>query len=213
MTTDPPRRRRRRTPEQARAEILDAATELVARHGPDGAGLRKVAEAAGVTHGLVTHYFGTYRALVRAVLDRENERKRDLVRDRMRADGQVPYADGMTRVLFEILADERYVRLWAWSQLHDGDTDQTPGTPTHLSRLVDAIEDGIHTVLPPPEGPDRARIETVVLLAMSGGYGYALGRRSWQTDLGHDPDEPGRDDAFRSALAAMLADYLEGRTQ
>ena len=28
-------------------------------------GLRRVAEAAGVSHGLVTHYFGTYGELVR----------------------------------------------------------------------------------------------------------------------------------------------------
>ncbi|MFB6986797.1 TetR/AcrR family transcriptional regulator [Streptomyces sp. NPDC056230] len=84
---------------------MDAATDLIARHGPDGVGLRRVAETVGVTHGLVTHYFGTYRALVRAVLERENERKRELVRERMRADGSVPYADGMTRVLFEILGD------------------------------------------------------------------------------------------------------------
>ncbi|MGW5419184.1 TetR/AcrR family transcriptional regulator [Streptomyces sp. NPDC003943] len=205
-------RRRRRTPEQARAEILDAATDLIARHGPDGVGLRRVAEAAGVTHGLVTHYFGTYRALVRTVLERENERKRELVRDRLRADGQVPYASGMTDVLFEILGDERYVRLWAWSNLHDWDVEKAPDSPTNLSRLVDAIEDGIRTVLPAPEGPDRARIEMVVLLAMSGAYGYAMGRRYWLTDLGHDPDEPGRDEAYRAALSSVLAAHLGGLT-
>ncbi|MFJ9682598.1 TetR/AcrR family transcriptional regulator [Streptomyces sp. NPDC101194] len=204
--------RRRRTPEQARTEILDAATDLIARHGPDGVGLRRVAEAVGVTHGLVTHYFGTYRALVRAVLERENERKRDLVRERMRADGSVPYADGMTRVLFEILGDERYVRLWTWSQLHGWDVEKAPDSATDLSRLVDAIEEGVRTVLPEPEGPDRARIEMVVLLAMSGAYGYALGRRYWLTDLGHDPEEPGHDDAYRTVLSSVLAAYLGGLT-
>ncbi|MET8507716.1 TetR/AcrR family transcriptional regulator [Streptomyces sp. NPDC004787] len=204
--------RRRRTPEQARTEILDAATELIARHGPDGVGLRKVAEAVGVTHGLVTHYFGTYRALVRAVLERENERKRDLVRARMAADGRVPYAAGMTEVLFEILADERYVRLWAWAQLHGSEGDAAPDSPADLARLVDAMEEGVHSVLPPPDGPDRARIEMVVLLAVSGAYGYALGRRFWLADLGHDPAEPGRDEAYRRALASVLAAYMEGHT-
>ncbi|MEX0171396.1 TetR/AcrR family transcriptional regulator [Streptomyces sp. LMG1-1-1.1] len=204
--------RRRRTPEQARAEILDAATDLIARHGPDGVGLRRVAEAVGVTHGLVTHYFGTYHALVRAVLERENERKRELVRERLRADGRVPYADGMTRVLFEILADERYVRLWTWSQLHDWDVEKAPDSPTDLSRLVDAIEDGVRSVLPGPDGPDRTRIEMVVLLAMSGAYGYAIGRRYWLADLGHDPDDPGRDEAYRAALSSVLATHLEGVT-
>lgn len=204
--------RRRRTPEQARTEILDAATELIARHGPDGVGLRKVAEAVGVTHGLVTHYFGTYRALVRAVLERENERKRELVRVRMRDDGRIPYAAGMTEVLFEILADERYVRLWTWSQLHGWEGEEAPDSPANLSRLVDAVEDGVHTVLPPPDGPDRARIEMVVLLAMSGAYGYALGRRHWLAGLGHDPAEPRRDEAYRTALSSVLAAYLGGLT-
>ncbi|MFC5187466.1 TetR/AcrR family transcriptional regulator [Actinomadura harenae] len=202
--------RRRRTPEQAREEILDAATDLIARHGPDGVGLRRVAEAVGVTHGLVTHYFGTYRALVRAVLERENERKRDLVRERMRADGGVPYARGMTEVLFDILADERYVRLWTWSQLHDWDVERST---VSLAKLVDAIEDGVRSVLPGPDGPDRARIEMVVLLCMSGAYGYAIGRRYWLTDLGHDPDDPDRDEAYRAALSTVLAAHLEGRTK
>ncbi|MGW9213721.1 TetR/AcrR family transcriptional regulator [Embleya sp. NPDC055664] len=199
--------RRRRTPEQAREEILEAATELIAQHGPDGVGLRRIAEAVGVTHGLVTHYFGTYRALVRAVLQRENERKRELVRERMRADGGVPFAGGMTRVLFDIVADERYVRLWAWSQLHDWDVE-TPGA--NLSKLVDAVEEGVRSVLPPPRGPDRARVEMVVFLALSGSYGYAMGRRYWLTDLGRDPDDPGHDEAFRAALSAVLATHLEG---
>ncbi|MFC9394686.1 TetR/AcrR family transcriptional regulator [Streptomyces sp. NPDC057027] len=207
-----PAARRRRTPDEARTEILDAATELIARHGPDGVGLRRVAEAVGVTHGLVTHYFGTYRALVRAVLERENERKRELVRARMRADGSVPYATGMTEVLFEILADERYVRLWTWSQLHGLDDGAAPDSPTNLSRLVDVIEEGVRSVLPPPEGPDRSRIEQLVLLAMSGAYGYALGRRYWLADLGHDPDRPEHDTAYRTALSSVLAAYIGGAT-
>ncbi|MGC0416875.1 TetR/AcrR family transcriptional regulator [Embleya sp. AB8] len=199
--------RRRRTPEQAREEILNAATDLIAQYGPDGVGLRRVAEAVGVTHGLVTHYFGTYRALVRAVVERENERKRELVRERMRADGGVPFAEGMTRVLFDILADERYARLWTWSQLHDWDVETSSA---NLSALVDTIEEGVRSVLPEPHGPDRARIETVVLLALSGAYGYAIGRRYWLADLGHDPDDRGHDDAFRAALSSVLVAHLEG---
>jgi AcrR family transcriptional regulator len=199
--------RRRRTPEQAREEILDAAADLIARHGPDGVGLRRVADAVGVTHGLVTHYFGTYRALVRAVLFRENERQRERVRERMRADNGVPYAEGMTKVLFATLTDERYVRLWTWSQLHSDDLDTSSA---NLAELVDAIEHGVRVVLPEPHRPDRARIEAVVLLALSSSYGYALGRRSWLAGLGHDPDEPSHDEAFRAALSSVLATHLAG---
>ncbi|MFI6600173.1 TetR/AcrR family transcriptional regulator [Nonomuraea sp. NPDC050536] len=203
------RPRRRRTPEQAREEILDAATELIAQHGPDGVGLRRVADAAGVTHGLVTHYFGTYGALVRAVLQRESQRQRERMRERMRADQGVPYSAGMTGVLFETLADERYVRLWAWSMLHA----EEAGTYSEgLSGFVDAMQAGIAIVIPESEMPDRARIEQVVLLGLSAAYGYALGKRSWLAGLGHDPAEPAHDTAFRTALASALAGYLTGDT-
>ncbi|MEW2398136.1 TetR/AcrR family transcriptional regulator [Streptomyces sp. NPDC046862] len=199
--------RRRRTPEQAREEILDAAAELIARYGPDGVGLRRIAEAVGVSHGLVTHYFGTYRALVRAVLQRENERQRERIRERMRADHGVPYADGMTQVLFETLADERYVRLFAWSSLHAEDV----GTSSRgLSELVDAVEAGVRLALPGPDRPDRDRIEAVVLLALSAACGFALGKRSWLAGLGHDPADPTHDAAFRAALSAALATHMAG---
>jgi AcrR family transcriptional regulator len=201
-----PARRRRRTPELARLEILDAATELIARHGPNAVGLRRVAEAAGVSHALVTHYFGTYSGLVQAVLQRENEQQRQRIRQRMSDDRGVPYADGMTRVLFDTLADERYVRLFAWSSLHGHEA----GTASSgLSDLVDSIEAGVRLVLPDPHRPGRARIEEVVLLALSAAYGYALGKRSWLAGLGHDPDDPAHEQTFRTVLASTLAHHLQ----
>ena len=167
----------------------------------------RVAEAVGISHGLVTHYFGTCRALVRAVLQRENERQRERIRERMRADHGVPYADGMTRVLFDTLADERYVRLFAWSSLHAEDVGTSSRGP---SELVDAIEAGIRLALPDTDRPDRDRIEAVVLLALSSTYGFALGKGSWPAGLGHDPADPAHATAFRAALSSALATYLAG---
>ena len=39
-------------------------------HLPDAVGLREIAATAGVSHGLVTHYFSTYDGLVAAVIAR-----------------------------------------------------------------------------------------------------------------------------------------------
>jgi AcrR family transcriptional regulator len=47
--------------------ILDAAVELYATHGPDGVPLRDLAHAAGLTHAMVTRYFGSKQGLVSAV--------------------------------------------------------------------------------------------------------------------------------------------------
>lgn len=200
--------RRRRTPERAREEILTAAGELIARHGPDGVGLRQVAEAVGVTHGLVTHYFGTYRALARAVLARENGRHHERVREQLRADAGVPYADAVTGVLLEILTDERYVRLWAWSTLHAADVGAA--TSGNLRELVEAMQAGIRTVLPPAQLPGRDRLESTVLLGLSAAFGYTLGKRVWLSELGHDPADPARDAAFAEVLSCAVAAHLAG---
>jgi AcrR family transcriptional regulator len=69
--------RARRTPEEAKAVILAAAERVFARHLPDVVGLKDVAREAGVSHALVTHYFGTYAALVEATLERRFQAMRD----------------------------------------------------------------------------------------------------------------------------------------
>ncbi|MFE5292583.1 TetR/AcrR family transcriptional regulator [Isoptericola sp. NPDC056618] len=199
--------RRRRSPEQARQEILDAATTLVAEHGPDGVTLAKVARAAGVTRGLVSHYFGTYAGLVRAVLREEDTHHRERVRARVADDAGVPYAARMLDVVFATLDDERYLRLWAWSALHpEHGTLATDG----LAGVADVMEAGLRAALPADRVPSRDRIEAVLLVGMSGAYGYALGGRSWQSALGHDPGDPERATAFRAALSAAVAAYLVG---
>src|SRR5687767_14587354 len=71
------RKRVRRSPEEARSLILDAADRVFAKKLPDVAGLKDVATEAGVSHALVTHYFGTYSGLVEAALERRFERLRE----------------------------------------------------------------------------------------------------------------------------------------
>src|ERR1043166_3753522 len=70
MAKPRPKPRLRRSPEDARALILDAADRVFRDHLPDAVGLREIAAAAGVSHGLVTHYFATYEGLVNAVIER-----------------------------------------------------------------------------------------------------------------------------------------------
>ena len=60
--SDPPGtgpRRRRLSEAERRDQILRATVEVVARYGYDGASLARVAEQAGVSKGLVSHYFGS----------------------------------------------------------------------------------------------------------------------------------------------------------
>ena len=52
--------------DQRRRDLLEATLSCVAQHGLAGASVRRVAEAAGVSPGLIRHHFGTKDDMVRA---------------------------------------------------------------------------------------------------------------------------------------------------
>jgi AcrR family transcriptional regulator len=198
------RQRVRRTPEEARALLLSAAEGLIAERGPDGVTLRDVAEAAKVTPGLVTHYFGTHAELVRAVIRRQNALTRERIRRELEGE-RVPDADTLIGILFEALSGPRRIRLHAWAQLR-GDLG---GSSTRgLRDLVDALEVAFRRTLPAAEVPPRSRIEMVVLLALAATHGYAIGKDAWVSGLGAGPATAERDDGFRAALTAVLRRYM-----
>jgi AcrR family transcriptional regulator len=57
-----------------RASLVEAASVLFAARGPSRVSVRQIADAAGVNHGLVHHYFGSKDGLLRSVLDELSER-------------------------------------------------------------------------------------------------------------------------------------------
>ena len=60
------RRFRREGEAQRQGDLIDAALDLIAEGGPKAATVRAIAERAGVTPGLIRHYFRSKEALTRA---------------------------------------------------------------------------------------------------------------------------------------------------
>ena len=56
--------------EERRAEILEAATAVFARRGYHQARTKQIADEAGLSEGLIYHYFGSKRELLLAIIDR-----------------------------------------------------------------------------------------------------------------------------------------------
>ncbi len=77
MTT--PRQRRTRDAERSRAAILDAAERLFAAHGYRGTSLQGIGDAAGVSRGTPSYFFGSKEGLYRAVLERSFVRVHDVI--------------------------------------------------------------------------------------------------------------------------------------
>ena len=62
-------KRQRRTPDIVRGAALDAARKLLLRSGPEAITLPAVAKALGMTHGNITHHFGSVGALHASLVD------------------------------------------------------------------------------------------------------------------------------------------------
>jgi AcrR family transcriptional regulator len=68
--------RRTQAERRSRSEeaLLDAAAELIAERGVEGASLASIGDRAGVSRGLPTHHFGSKDALVARLAERAQER-------------------------------------------------------------------------------------------------------------------------------------------
>ena len=58
----------------ARSDLLDATVAVLSEYGPAEASVKRIAETAGVNHGLVHHYFGSKERLLISALDALDER-------------------------------------------------------------------------------------------------------------------------------------------
>ncbi|MEV7778343.1 TetR family transcriptional regulator [Kitasatospora sp. NPDC088351] len=96
--------------EQRRAQLLDAAEELLATAGGTELSMRAVAAAAGVRLGHLQYYFPTYAALVAAVLERVLGRSAERLAPLL---GQPAEEAQLVRALLAEQDDARLVRLFA----------------------------------------------------------------------------------------------------
>lgn len=114
---DPDRRPYQRETEDRRRDALIAAVlELVAEGGTDAATVRAIAERAGVTPGLVRHYFGDKDSLMRAAYARMMEAMVAPSAEAAEAAGDAPVARlraFLSTALDAGSLDGRTVSVWA----------------------------------------------------------------------------------------------------
>lgn len=130
MPPDPSPSERRpyvRDTEENRREALIAATQsLVAEGGPQAATVRAIAARAGVTPGLIRHYFGTkdelFRSAYVALMDGMTAKGTDAL-EGVGAEPGERLAAFVAAALRPPVLDPRAVGLWA-GYLHQVQTDQ-----------------------------------------------------------------------------------------
>jgi AcrR family transcriptional regulator len=95
----------------AEEALLDAAERLLIDVGHAGITTRRLAEAAGVNHGLVHYYFGSNEALLVRALERFTARLIERQRELYAAD--LPFAEKWrTAMRFLVGEDFAYEKIW-----------------------------------------------------------------------------------------------------
>jgi TetR/AcrR family transcriptional regulator len=90
--------------------FLDAAERLLAESGHAAITTRRLAEEAGVNHGLVHYYFGSIENLLVRVLERFTERL--IERQRRMYASDAPFIEKWRTAMHYLDADRDYQRIW-----------------------------------------------------------------------------------------------------
>ena len=198
--------RRRRSPEQAREELLDAAERVFVEFQPDQVGLKDVAREAGVSHALITHYFGTYAGLIEAALERRVRGLRESTLARLREAGALSRPNELLAALFRALADPVHLRLSKWMM-----ASERPNAAQAFALRDQGLKLVAQQVAAAIEArPGRemvAKIEHALVVAVSAAYGYAMGRETFAAALGRQPSNE-LDREVQETLAAMLETHM-----
>lgn len=202
-----PPKRVRRSPDEARTLILDAADRVFGVHLPDAVGLKEVAGEAGVSHALITHYFGTYTGLVESALERRFARVRQaLVRQLMGAldaDADTPeLLTAYRRALSVGAADPVTIRLGAWAMMNGrvGHEEFFAHRIQGLKVLADALENRTDA---PREDLEFALVSSFALSVV-----WTIGGSWLASALGKKRGDV-FDPSFDERVSAMIGAYLD----
>jgi AcrR family transcriptional regulator len=192
-------KRLRRTAEEARRLILETAQQLIARTGPEGLRLQDIAAAAGISHPLILHHFGSREGLVRALTREAAAELRDKLVAAM-ASTEYSVEQLLDRV-FDTFRDGLAQRL-AWLATVD------PGGGTEENQLIlRDIADRLHArrlaTAPPGIAIARADTDALVHLVATSAFGDALYGAQLHRSAGL-PATSETNRSFRQWLAALI---------
>ena len=193
-------KRRRRTPQEARRLILETAQRLIAATGPEGLRLQDIAAAAGISHPLILHHFGSREGLVRELTRHAVAELGDKLVAAM-ASTEYSVEQQLDRV-FDAFRDGLAQRLVWLTTVDPGGGTQGPqmimrdiADRLHARRLATAATAGTVII--------RADTDALIHLVATAAFGDALFGAQLRRSAGL-PATSETDRSFRLWLAALI---------
>ena len=190
-------KRIRRTPEEARELILDAAQTLLKERGPDSVRLKTIAAEVGISHGTVAYHFKT-AAELKATLQRRISRdiRQDLLAG-LSVAGEAP-ADGLFETALAAMSAPERAPLLAWL-IATGHPPFPDASERGLERIAASLADRASLPL--------EQVKPLVLLAVLAMFGDSLVGDSVRARLGLSATAAARAD-FRQWLIKLVSGEL-----
>lgn len=165
--------RKRRSPDEARIEILAAAQDRLRHFGIDGLNVVDVAKACGMSHATVLHHFGSTAGMRRALVTYMTTQ---LLEDIIASLQQNPSLEPpqILHSLFHTLSTGGHVKLLAWLSLAGNELEPEEAPAALLAHHFNALIPVIAERLPPsPRRDEHAR--RVVFLIAAAAIGSGVG--------------------------------------
>jgi AcrR family transcriptional regulator len=137
-----------------RARILDGARACFARYGYEGATVRRLEQAVGLSRGAIFHHFRDKEALFLAVAEQDTRRMAEIVAEQ-----------GLVQVMRELAAAPEELQAgWAGTFLEIARRGRTdPGFRAHWRRSADALTAATRERLRRHAGGVRTDVDDAVL--------------------------------------------------
>ena len=173
---------------------------------PDQVGLKDIGREAGVSHALITHYFGTYGGLIEAALERRVRALREKIVAQLLVSGVLARPEELIDILFTALEDPVHLRLMTW--LVAGERPAAAHAFALQERGLEMVAHQVAEALDPSASRAlRETIELTMLIAVSAAFGYAVSKYALAGALGR-PVSHELNMGVRATLAAMVRSHL-----
>ncbi|WP_394827789.1 TetR/AcrR family transcriptional regulator [Pendulispora albinea] len=206
--------RHRRSADEARQRILDAAERRLRETGPGSIRLQEVASDVGISHPAVLHHFGSREGLVRAVVERALERlQADLVADlAAAAEGRPLDGAALFERVFETFEERGHGRLVAWLLLSGYDPFDSDLAREGWAKIAETTHALRVRRRAGGEKPSYKDTRFTIVLSALALFGEAIAGDSTFGMAGFEANaRTGR--TFRKWFATLLARHLDGEDE
>ncbi|MEZ4364074.1 MAG: TetR/AcrR family transcriptional regulator [Kofleriaceae bacterium] len=200
--------RKRRAPAEARQQIVEAAVRVFRHHHPDEVGLKEIAREAGVSHALITHYFGSYAGLLDAALESRVTALREHIAQRLSELG-IERPGELISTLFEALEDPVHKRLWTWAVATERQAAQDffALRQQGLRQIAEKLAGGVALAAGCDAAALQVEVERMLVITVAAAYGYSVGKQALVGSLGRAASRD-FDRALQESLGRMIREHM-----